>query len=161
MGLPHAGRGDQFAPTPGPSFEAPGFSFLGRGAPVESQSQKLYSLLLSRLAADGALNPPYLGEVSSHAALPRRLPPVYAWLDLDGVVHLNTSRAAIARICIRESIRTGMPVAFGDAEVELAVSRFCDLVASTWSATRIEHPAAACELKSAKQRAALRWSAAR
>ncbi|OOG40644.1 hypothetical protein [Rhodanobacter sp. C05] len=127
---------------------------------MESQNQKLFELLLARVAA-GDMAPVYLGEFAAAASLPSRLPPIFAWLDHAGDLHICADRATIARICMRESIRTGLLVAFGDAEVELAVSRFCDLVVSTWAATRIEHPAAARELKSAKQRAALRWSAAR
>ncbi len=123
------------------------------------ESQKLFELLLARVAA-GDMAPVYLGEVAATASLPSRLPPIFAWLDHAGDLHIFADRTSIARICIRESIRTGLPCRFGSAGVEQAVSRFCDLVASTWAATLSEHTAVAAELKSARQRAALRWRAA-
>lgn len=145
------------APRPRGLVEAAGFSFLGRGDAMGSQ--KLFELLLSRLAAQDA--PPYLGEFRSRAALPRRLPPIFAWLDLDGVVHLNTSRTALALICIHESISAGQPEAFGSPAVAQAVDRFRDVAATTWAATKIEQAPACSELKSARQRASLRWGTTR
>jgi hypothetical protein len=146
------------APTPWPHGHGVFISRPG-GAPVESQSQKLFELLLARVAADGA--PPYIGELASIASLPPGLPPVYAWLSHAGDLHIDTDRAALARICVLESIRAGQPVAFGSAEIERSVSKFCAIAAASWAAALIEQRAAVSELKSAKQRAALRWSAAR
>lgn len=121
------------------------------------ESQKLFELLL---ASQGAA-PPYLGEFASAAALPPHLPPVYAWLSHAGDLHLDTDRAALARVCVAKAQSAGQPVAFGSTAVEQAVSRFCDIAATTWSATKSDNAKAISELKSARQRAAMRWSAAR
>jgi hypothetical protein len=126
---------------------------------MESQNRKLFELLLARLAA-GDMAPIYLGEFPRPPAR-SSYPPVYAWLDLHGDLHLCTDRAALARLCVAEAQSAGQPVAFDSPEVEQTVSKFCDVAATTWAATKIDQAAAVYELKSARQRASLRWGTAR
>lgn len=155
--MPHA-DGATSSPQPRGLERGPG-GFLQRGAYMEGQNQKLFELLLARLAA-GDMAPVYLGEFPLPPSR-SSYPPVYAWLDLNGDLRLETDPSALARICVLESISAGRPVTFGSPAVAQAVDRFRDVAAITWSATKIEQAAACAELKSAKQRAALRWSAAR
>jgi len=149
-------KGRRVHPDPVASMRPRGFHFSGRGACMESQ--ELYSLVLARLAI---APPPYLGEYQSRTALPRRLPPIFAWLDFDGTLHLDIDHSALARICVRESISAGRPVTFGSPAVTQAVDRFRDAAATTWAATKIDQAAAVSELKSARQRASIRWRATR
>jgi hypothetical protein len=123
------------------------------------ESQKLFELLLASLV-DAGMAPVYLGEFPRPPAR-SSYPPVYAWLDLHGDLHLGTDRAALARLCVAEAQNAGQPVAFGSPEVEQTVSKFCDVAATTWAATKIDQAAAVYELKSARQRATLRWGTAR
>ena len=121
---------------------------------MKSQSQKLFELLLAR-----ATSPVYLGEFASSASLPPSLPPVYAWTDRAGALHFDSDRAALSRICVVESIRTGRPLGFGAPEVDQAVARFADMAAAAAASTLSapSHATALAELKSARQRAAARW----
>lgn len=122
-------------------------------------SDDLFSLLLALLDAAGSLRPTYIGEFANRAAFPRRrrYPPLYAWIDGAGDLHLDADRPAIARLCIAESIRSGHPVNFGAPEVDQAVNRFVDLASHAAAETLRANAAALNNLKSARRRAAARW----
>jgi len=126
-------------------------------------SPDLFSLLLARLEAIGALHPLYIGEFSCRARLPRglRYPPIYVWVDGGGAAHIDTDRATLSRICVLESIRAGLLVDFGDTEVEQAVIRFTALVDEAFEATSRGMAVTFASPKSARRLAALRWRAAR
>ncbi|MEY2152319.1 hypothetical protein AB7849_15545 [Rhodanobacter sp. 115] len=125
-------------------------------------TQKLFVMLLERLQNDGAMNPTYIGEYACRDALPsrRRYPPIYAWVDGDGAVHIDTDRAALARICVIESIRAGSPLGFGDPVVAQAVTRFVDLATATCASTMRDMAAVlrARTRVSARQRSMERWA---
>ena len=121
-------------------------------------SRDLFELLLRRL---DDLSPVFIGEFADALPSRRRYPPVYAWVDRDGAVHIDTDRATLARICVIESIRAGRPVGFGDAAVAQAVDRFVSLADEVSAAIMRDMEGQLAALKSARQRAALRWGAAR
>lgn len=100
-------------------------------------SQKLFVLLLERLDRDDSLTPRYIGQFTCRDALPakHRYPPVYLWIDGDGGIHADCDRAALGRVCVNESIRTGDPVSIGDPIVTETIARFVAMAQQTFAAS--------------------------
>lgn len=119
----------------------------------------MFELLLASLV-DAAMAPVYLGEFPTRPAR-ATLPPIYAWCDFHGDVHIDTDRAALSRICITEAIAAGHSLDFGDVAVTSAVDQFAALADAITAEILLCHAASLQPLKSARARSALRWGTTR
>lgn len=86
----------------------------------------LYVRLFASLQGTGELTPIYVGRLEGEAVTNHALPAIYICVQPGHRPNLciGMNSAKLARLCVRESIRAGAPVAADSPVVAMVIARF-------------------------------------